>query len=116
MVIDFSWPIIWRYIVDFANLFIVLEVYILIFWIALLNIIWTKNLLRIIICLELMLLPITMIFIIGSLLWIDVAGLLAVFGLLSLSAAESAIGLGLLVSDFNQNTNLTTANFQKLKG
>jgi len=65
---------------------------------------------------ELMLLSVNLIFIVSSVFIDDISGL--VFGLfiLTIAAAESSIGLALLIVYFKTRSTISVDNFQILKG
>jgi len=73
------------------------------------------NLLKALIFLELMLVGINGMFILFSLLHDDLVGQIAAFFILSVAAAESGIGLGLVISFFRINGTISLQNRFNLK-
>lgn len=79
-------------------------------------IIHRKNLITLLICLELMLLAINTNFIAFSRFGGDIDGQVLVFFIMTVAAAEAAIGLALLVLIFREHGNIRLENIQDLKG
>jgi NADH-quinone oxidoreductase subunit K len=86
------------------------------FLIGCLIIITTQNILKIIIGLELNLMSLSIITVILFYYTQNTEILLYIFGIFSLSAAETAIGLSLLVLNFNFSKNIQLHHFKKLNG
>jgi NADH-quinone oxidoreductase subunit K len=75
-----------------------------------------KNLLIILMCIELMLLAINMNFIAFSYFNADIAGQVFVFFILTVAAAESAIGLAILIVLFRNRGTINVEDFGTMKG
>ncbi len=75
-----------------------------------------KNVIIILMCLELMLLAVNMNFIAFSLFLGDTAGQVFVFFILTVAAAEAAIGLALLVVLFHNHRSINVEDLDTLKG
>ncbi|MBI4357277.1 MAG: NADH-quinone oxidoreductase subunit NuoK [Gammaproteobacteria bacterium] len=95
----------------------VLVVSTLLFGISLAGIILNrKNLIVLLMCLELMLLAINTNFIAFAHHYADLAGQVIVFFVLTVAAAESAIGLALLVVFFRARQTIRVDQLNSLKG
>ena len=75
-----------------------------------------KNLIVLLMCIELMLLAINTNFIIFSRSLIDVSGQIFVFFILTVAAAEAAIGLAILVVLFRSLNTIRVDQLDQLKG
>jgi len=75
-----------------------------------------KNLIVILMCIELMLLATNMNFIAFSHYSGDVAGQVFVFFILTVAAAEAAIGLAILIVLFRNRSTINVAELDDLKG
>ena len=75
-----------------------------------------KNLIVLLMCIELMLLAVNMNFVAFSHYLGDMAGQVFVFFILTVAAAESAIGLALLVLLFRNKSNINIDELNSLKG
>ena len=75
-----------------------------------------KNLIVLLMCIELMLLAVNMNFIAFSHHLGDIAGQVFVFFILTVAAAESAIGLAILVVLFRNLRTINVADIDELKG
>jgi NADH-quinone oxidoreductase subunit K len=75
-----------------------------------------KNLLIILMCIELMLLSVNMNFIAFSYFNADLAGQVFVFFILTVAAAESAIGLAILVILFRNKLSINVEDIDTMKG
>lgn len=75
-----------------------------------------KNIIFLLICVELILLSVNTNFIIFSRYHNDVAGQVFVFFILTVAAAESAIGLAILVVLFRRSKTINVEDLNKLKG
>jgi NADH:ubiquinone oxidoreductase subunit K len=73
-----------------------------------------KNIIITLICVEMMLLSVNLNFIIHSLYLDDILGQIYAFFIIALGAAESAMGLGILISFFRVRQSMTL-NFVLLK-
>ncbi len=86
------------------------------FCIAILGILLNrKNLILLFIYTELMLLAVNTNFVAYSKLWNDINGQVFVFFILTISAAETALGLAILIKLFKTSTSLNIADIAKLR-
>ena len=75
-----------------------------------------KNVLILLMCIELMLLSVNMNFIAFSQFLGDIHGQVFVFFILTVAAAESAIGLGILVVLFRNRNTINVSEMDSMKG
>ncbi|MFZ1343980.1 NADH-quinone oxidoreductase subunit NuoK [Thiothrix eikelboomii] len=75
-----------------------------------------KNILILLMCIELMLLAVNMNFIAFSYYLGDLAGQVFVFFILTVAAAETAIGLAILVLVFRNRRTINVQDLDSLKG
>ena len=75
-----------------------------------------KNLIVLLMCVELMLLAVNMNFVTFSRFWGDLNGQIFVFFILTVAAAESAIGLAILVLLFRNKSSIDVEELNVLKG
>lgn len=75
-----------------------------------------NNLIIMLMCIELILLAVNTNFIAFSKYWGDMDGQLMVFFVLTVAAAEAAIGLAILVSMFRQKSTIEIEDMSNLKG
>ena len=75
-----------------------------------------KNLIVLLMCIELMLLAVNLNFIAFSRFLGDVSGQVFVFFILTVAAAEAAIGLAILVTLFRNRRTINVAELDSLKG
>lgn len=75
-----------------------------------------KNVITILMCVELMLLAVNMNFVAFSRFLDDSAGQVFVFFILTVAAAEAAIGLAILVVLFRNRRTINVADLDTLKG
>jgi NADH-quinone oxidoreductase subunit K len=75
-----------------------------------------KNVIILLMCIELMLLAVNMNFVAFSYFLEDAAGQVFVFFILTVAAAEAAIGLALLVVLFRSRHTINVADLDALKG
>lgn len=75
-----------------------------------------KNVITLLMCIELMLLAVNTNFIAFSRYLDDAIGQIFVFFILTVAAAEAAIGLAILVVLFRTHRNIDVANLEGLKG
>lgn len=75
-----------------------------------------KNVILLLMCIELMLLAVNFNFITYSRFLGDAAGQVFVFFILTVAAAEAAIGLAILVVLFRSRRNIEVENLDSLKG
>src|SRR6478735_6369938 len=75
-----------------------------------------KNLIILLMAIELMLLSVNLNFIAFSYYWHDMAGQVFVFFILTVAAAESAIGLAILVVLFRTRSTIAVDELDTLKG
>ncbi len=74
-----------------------------------------KNLIFLIMCIELMLLAVNTNFITYARLWNDINGQVIVFFILAVSAAEMAIGLAILIKLFKTKDSIDISDLSILK-
>lgn len=74
-----------------------------------------KNVILLLMCIELMLLAVNFNFIAFSRLWGDTLGQVFVFFILTVAASESAIGLAILVVLFRNTRSINVESLAKLK-
>jgi NADH-quinone oxidoreductase subunit K len=75
-----------------------------------------KNLILLLMCIELMLLAVNFNFIAFSRMWNDTLGQVFVFFILTVAAAEAAIGLAILVVLFRNTRSINVEELDRLKG
>jgi len=75
-----------------------------------------KNVIILLMCIELMLLSVNMNFIAFSYFLGDIGGQVFVFFILTVAAAESAIGLAILVVLFRNRDTINVADLNSMKG
>lgn len=75
-----------------------------------------KNLIVLLMCLELMLLAVNTNFIAFARYWSDMSGQIFVFFILTVAAVEAAIGLAILVVLFRERRTLDVSSMRLLKG
>ncbi len=75
-----------------------------------------KNVIILLMCIELMLLSVNMNFVAFSHFLGDIGGQVFVFFILTVAAAESAIGLAILVVLFRNRSTINVADLNSMKG
>jgi len=75
-----------------------------------------KNIIVLLMAIELMLLAVNINFIAFSYFLGDIAGQIFVFFILTVAAAESAIGLAIIILIFRNNRSINVDDLNKLKG
>ena len=75
-----------------------------------------KNMILLLMCIELMLLAVNLNFIAFSHFLQDIHGQVFVFFVLTVAAAESAIGLAILVVLFRRHNSINVQDFDRMKG
>lgn len=75
-----------------------------------------KNIIVLLMCIELMLLAVNINFVAFSRFLGDVSGQVFVFFILTVAAAEAAIGLAILVTLFRSRRTINVADLDSLKG
>jgi len=75
-----------------------------------------KNMIVLLMCIELILLAANTNFVVFAKHWGDIAGQAFVFFVLTVAAAESAIGLALLVLIFRERHSINVEDLDELKG
>ena len=75
-----------------------------------------KNIIILLMAIELMLLAVNMNFIAFSYYLGDIAGQIFVFFILTVAAAESAIGLAIIIIVFRNNRSIDVEDINRLKG
>lgn len=87
------------------------------FFISILGIIFNrKNILSLILCVELMLFSLSLNFIFLSIFLESPAGQIFALIIVCIAAADSAIGLGILIAAFHVKRNISFETFSSLKG
>ncbi|OFZ20217.1 MAG: NADH-quinone oxidoreductase subunit K [Bdellovibrionales bacterium GWB1_55_8] len=74
-----------------------------------------KNILVILMCIELMLNAVNLTFVTYSTLLQDMAGQMSVFFIITVAAAESAVGLALVIAMFRTLRSVSTEEIQLLR-
>ncbi len=87
----------------------------MIFLIGLVGLLVRRNILIVLMCVELMLNAVNLSFVTFSKLHADMGGQLAVFFIITVAAAESAVGLGLVIAMFRTLRSVDTDQIQLLK-
>jgi NADH-quinone oxidoreductase subunit K len=75
-----------------------------------------RNLIVLLMCIELMLLAVNTNFVVFAHEWGQISGQIFVFFILTVAAAEAAIGLAILVLLFRRNTSISPDELDALKG
>lgn len=75
-----------------------------------------KNVILLLMCIELMLLSVNINFIAFAFFWGDLAGQVFVFFILTVAAAEAAIGLAILVLLFRNRGTINVQDLDAMKG
>ena len=75
-----------------------------------------KNLIVLLMCVEMMLLAVNMNFVTFSRFWGDLNGQIFVFFIMTVAAAEAAIGLAILVLLFRNKSSINVDELNSLKG
>ena len=75
-----------------------------------------KNIIILLMAIELMLLAVNMNFIAFSYYLVDIAGQIFVFFILTVAAAEAAIGLAIIIIVFRNNRSIDVEDINRLKG
>lgn len=89
----------------------------ILFCLSMIGIFWNrKNMLIILMCIELMLLAVNINFIAFSHFNADIAGQIFVFFILTVAAAEAAIGLAILVVLFRHKQTINVADLNSMQG
>ena len=87
----------------------------IIFFIGLAGVVIRKNILIVLMCIELMLNAVNLTFVTFSTLLHDLTGQMSVFFIITVAAAESAVGLGLLITMFRTLRSVDTDDISLLK-
>ncbi len=87
----------------------------IIFFTGLFGLIVRRNILVILMCIELMLNAVNLTFVTFSNLLHDMTGQMAVFFIITVAAAESAVGLGLVIAMFRTLRSVDTDSIQLLR-
>ncbi|MBI3543463.1 MAG: NADH-quinone oxidoreductase subunit NuoK [Deltaproteobacteria bacterium] len=85
------------------------------FFIGLFGVIVRRNILVIMMCVELMLNATNLAFVTFARQMSDTAGQMAVFFIITVAAAEAAVGLGLVIALFRNLKSVSTEDIQLLK-
>lgn len=94
---------------------VVLSFCAIIFFIGLLGVMIRRNILVILMCIELMLNAVNLTFVTFSQQFNNLHGQLSVFFIITVAAAESAVGLGLVIAMFRNLRSVDTDEIQLLK-
>ncbi|MCM0604842.1 MAG: NADH-quinone oxidoreductase subunit NuoK [Xanthomonadaceae bacterium] len=94
---------------------IILSFAALIFVIGLVGLVVRRNILIILMCIELMLNAVNLTFVVLSKSQSNLEGQMAVFFIITVAAAESAVGLGLVIAMFRTLKSVSTEDIQLLK-
>lgn len=94
---------------------VVLSFAALIFMIGLAGLVLRRNILVVLMCIELMLNAVNITFVTFSRIHQNMDGQLATFFIITVAAAESAVGLGLLIAMFRTLRGVSTEDIQALK-
>jgi len=87
----------------------------IIFLIGLFGLVVRRNILVILMCIELMLNAVNLTFVTYSTILQDLTGQMAVFFIITVAAAESAVGLGLVIALFRTLRSVDTKNISLLR-
>lgn len=96
-----------------ANLYLILSA--VIFSIGLAGVVFKRNALMVFMCIELMLNAVNLTFVAFSRYYADVTGQLFVFMVMSVAAAEAAVGLGIIISFFRNRISVDVDDASILK-
>jgi NADH-quinone oxidoreductase subunit K len=101
--------------VDFVQPWVVQSFCAIIFFIGLAGVMMRRNILVILMCVEIMLNAVNLSFVAYARQLDDMGGQMAVFFIIVVAAAESAVGLGLLISMFRTLKTVDTDEIRLLK-
>lgn len=87
----------------------------IIFFIGLMGVLIRRNILIILMCIELMLNAVNLTFVTFSTQLNDMAGQMSVFFIITVAAAEGAVGLGLVIAMFRTLRSVDTDQIQLLR-
>lgn len=87
----------------------------IIFTIGLFGLVVRRNLLIILMCIELMLNAVNLTYVVFSKIHQNLEGQMSVFFIITVAAAESAVGLGLVIAMFRTLRSVSTEDIQLLK-
>ncbi|MBI3535268.1 MAG: NADH-quinone oxidoreductase subunit NuoK [Deltaproteobacteria bacterium] len=88
----------------------------IIFFIGLMGVLVRKNIIIVLMCVELMLNAVNLTFISFSRILNHLGGQVSVFFIITVAAAESAVGLGLVIALFRTLRSVDTDSIELLKG
>jgi NADH-quinone oxidoreductase subunit K len=98
------------------DIWVIVEVTFILFWMGVLGLLANRrNMILILMSIELFLLASTLNLIIGSVLLDDINGQVFALFVLTVAAAESAVGLALILSYFRLRNSLSMEHYQVLK-
>ncbi len=86
------------------------------FLIGFLGVLIRRNILIVLMCIELMLNAVNLTFVVFSRGWGHLGGQMSVFFIIAVAAAESAVGLGLVIAMFRNLQSVDTDSIRQLKG
>lgn len=96
-------------------LWAVLSLAVILFFIGMIGLVIRRNILIILMCVELMLAAVNLTYVAFSKSLHHVGGELSVFFIITVAAAESAVGLGLLIAMFRTLRSIDTDDLRVLK-
>jgi NADH-quinone oxidoreductase subunit K len=98
------------------DIWVIVEVTFILFWMGVLGLLANRrNMILILMSIELFLLASTLNLVIGSVLLDDINGQVFALFVLTVAAAESAVGLALILSYFRLRNSLSMEHYQVLK-
>ncbi len=96
-------------------LWVILSLGAILFFIGMIGLVLRRNILVILMCIELMLAAVNLTYVAFSRSLQNVGGELSVFFIITVAAAESAVGLGLLIAMFRTLRTVDTDDLRVLK-
>jgi NADH-quinone oxidoreductase subunit K len=96
-------------------LWVILSLGAILFFIGIIGLVLRRNILVILMCIELMLAAVNLTYVAFSRSLQNVGGELSVFFIITVAAAESAVGLGLLIAMFRTLRTVDTDDLRVLK-
>ncbi len=101
--------------IETVPLWVVLSLAAILFFIGMIGLVIRRNILIILMCVELMLAAVNLTYVAFSKSLHHVGGELSVFFIITVAAAESAVGLGLLIAMFRTLRSIDTDDLRVLK-
>jgi len=102
-------------VIEGVQPWVILSVSSILFFIGLLGLMIRKNIIILLMCIELLLNAVNMAFIAFSKINTDIGGEISVFFVIVVAAAESAVGLGLVIAMFRTLRSVNTDDLKTLK-